>query len=344
MPLTVLESFRQRVSPTDRWSADEREAVMEELFPEGPQRRDYVWRFTTLIVLSTLIAAFGLLANSAAVVIGAMLVAPLMTPILGVAAAVVHGQLGRLAFSAGLVIGGTILAIFTGAAVSALAPGTVTSTELTSELLARTAPTLLDLGIAVAAGLAAGYVLTHPRAGSSLPGVAIAVALVPPLATVGVALQLGATSEARGALLLYATNLLAIIISAMAMLLFSGFVPHDVRTSARRGVRVGFLITGLLLLAVAVPLAAYTYEVIADRNYTRETLDVINEWDPNSDLVELSADIVDGKRGVVEVTMATSSEPIPAWRLASLLRDRTGLPVTVDVKYQLEANDQSVAD
>jgi hypothetical protein len=83
LPLTVLESFRQRLSPTDRWSADDREAVMAELFPGGPELRDYVWRFLTLIVLSTLIAALGLLSNSAAVVIGAMLGAPLMTPILG---------------------------------------------------------------------------------------------------------------------------------------------------------------------------------------------------------------------------------------------------------------------
>jgi hypothetical protein len=113
---------------------------MEEIFPEGSERRNYVWRFTTLIVPLTLIAAFGLLSNSAAVVIGAMLVAPLMTPILGVGAAVVHGQLGRLAFSARLGVGGTALAIFTGAAVSALAPGTATSTELTGELLAPHGP------------------------------------------------------------------------------------------------------------------------------------------------------------------------------------------------------------
>ena len=84
---------------------------------------------------------------------------------------------------------------------------------MTPEILSRTEPSLIDLAVAVAAGIAGGYVLTHPRANASLPGVAIAVALVPPLATVGVTWQLGALEEAQGALLLYATNMIAIVLS-----------------------------------------------------------------------------------------------------------------------------------
>ncbi len=171
------------------WDVDERKRVLGELFFEGPEWRPFLSRFIVLTVLSTTLAAFGLIADSAAVVIGAMLIAPLMTPILATAASLVHGQVGRLAVSLLVLSGGTLLAIAAGWGVSWLAGATLTAEELTPELLSRAAPSLLDLGVAIAAGLAAGYVITHSRAGSSLPGVAIAVALVPPLATAGVSLE-----------------------------------------------------------------------------------------------------------------------------------------------------------
>ena len=86
----------------------------------------------------------------------------------------------------------------------------------------------------------------------------------------------------------------------------------------------GRSLAGLAAIATAVSTGSassvYTFEVIADRNYTRNTIKAINEWDPNSELVELSADIVNGERGVVSVVMATAADPIPAWRLAQLLR------------------------
>ena len=198
--LAPAESWLRMLRQPLEWSEEQREEILNELFFEGREWRPFLFRFGTLIVLSTTIAALGLIGNSAAVVIGAMLVAPLMTPILAVAAALVHGQARRLVVSFAVLIGGTLAAIGTGWVVSSVAPGTVTATELTPELLARTVPSLLDLGVAIAAGLAGGYVLTHPRAGSSLPGVAIAVALVPPLATVGISLELGATASAEGAL------------------------------------------------------------------------------------------------------------------------------------------------
>ena len=155
------------------WDEATRRQVLDELFFEDAEWRPFLLRFATLLILSTTIAGLGLISDSSAVVIGAMLVAPLMTPILAVAAAAVHGQLHRLGVSASVLIAGTITAVATGWLIGWIAPGTITVDELTSQLLARTAPCLVDLGVAVAAGLAGGYVLTHPRAGSSLPGVAI---------------------------------------------------------------------------------------------------------------------------------------------------------------------------
>lgn len=324
------------------WDEQDREQVLDELFFEGPEWRPFLARFGTLIVLSTLIAGLGLVASSAAVVIGAMLVAPLMTPILAVAGAIVHGQLGRLATSAAVLVGGTLAAIATGWLVAWVAPGTITAPELTPELVARTAPALLDLGVAVAAGLAGGYVLTHPRAGSSLPGVAIAVALVPPLATVGITYRLGATEQAAGALLLYATNMFAIVLSAMVMMLASGFVPEEVRVAARGRVRAGLLVAALAVAGVAVPLTAHTVEVVADQRFTRSVVDAVAEWDPAARLVSLEADTA-ADVATVRVVVASAQEGQPAWRLAEILVPVAGTPVDVSVDYRIELRDEATA-
>jgi uncharacterized hydrophobic protein (TIGR00271 family) len=342
-PLTALGSLIPRILPSQSWSDDDRAEVVADLYPEGADAAPFTWRFVTLIVLSTVIAALGLVANSAAVVIGAMLIAPLMTPILGVAVAIVLGEPRRLVTSIALVGAGILLAIGAAYVVTAIAPGTVTANELTSELLARTEPSLLDLGVAVAAGLAAGYVLVHPKAGSSLPGVAIAVALVPPLASVGIALQLGAGSEAQGAFLLFATNLLAIVLAAMIVALASGFTPIRFRDALRSGAGRGLAVTAVMLLLVAVPLSFHTIEVVEDHSFTLTAVSVVGDWDPNGTIVDLSADVDSAGDGSVTVVMSTGGEPVPAWRLAQALRERTGRAVAVDVQYIVESIDSAVS-
>lgn len=167
-------------------SLEERARILDELFFEGDRRAPYLWRFVALILFSSSIAAFGLLNDSGAVVIGAMLVAPLMTPILGLAAATVQAWMARQVESLAIIGGGALLAVGVGWIVARLLPEVDEDVSLPGELLARTAPNLLDLAIAVAAGAAGGYVLVRKEAGSALPGVGIAVALVPPLATVGI--------------------------------------------------------------------------------------------------------------------------------------------------------------
>lgn len=341
--LTPLAALRSRSRNARVWDEEDRVAVLNELFFEGPERAPFLARFGSLIILSTAIAGFGLIADSAAVVIGAMLVAPLMTPILATAGALVHGQVQRLVTSVAILVGGIVFAIATGWILSWLVPGTMTATELTGELLARTNPSLLDLGIAIAAGLAGGYVLTHPRAGSSLPGVAIAVALVPPLATVGICLQLGAPDRAQGAFLLFGTNLFAIILSAMVMMLASGFVPPDVRQIARGRVRIGLVVSALALAGVAIPLSLHTREVLADQSFTRRAIAAIQDWDPSGRIVDLQADSGPGG-GTVDLVMASSGEPAPAWRLAERLATTVGFPVEVTVQYRLETRDAATAD
>ena len=339
--MTVVQSLltrRRRAA----WSEADREAVWAELLPATGGLRRFVWRFGILSVLSTVLAAFGLIANSIATLIAGMLVDPLMTPILAAAAAMVHGQPKRLVASFAILCGGTATAITTGWIIAAISPGFTNAHDLAPELLLRTAPSLIDLGVAVAAGISAGYVLTHRDASSVLPGVAVAVALVPPLAATGVLLNVGAGAEAGGAFLLYVTNLGAIIVSAIALLTASGFVPGDLRQGTRLPVRAGFLVSLLVLVLIAVPLARQTLNVIEARNYTAAVTRSILDWDPNSESVELTT-ATDGQRGQVSVIVSTT-RPVPASRLAELIRERTGIPVTVNVEYRLHTNDTATTE
>ncbi|WP_333323550.1 DUF389 domain-containing protein [Microcoleus sp. T3_A4] len=177
--------------------------------------------YLVLILGSCIIATFGLLANSAAVIIGAMIIAPLMLPIRGLAFGAVEGNV--ILFRKGLIAlaVGTVLAIFLACFLGALVqlPG------YGSEVLARSKPTLLDLGIAIAAGGISGYAKVQPKVSATLAGTAIAVALMPPICVIGLGLSQANWSLSLGASLLYLTNLLGITLSCMLTSLMAGYTP-----------------------------------------------------------------------------------------------------------------------
>ena len=195
--------------------------IVERFVPqlEREQRVDLVQRiqsssqwdfdFVALIFLSTLIAGLGLIRNSGAVVIGAMLVAPLMTPIIGAGLGLAHGNIRLVRTSLRTVLRGFIAAFAIGTVLGLLA-----CKELTPEMLSRGTPNFLDLIVALASGIAAAYALGRPNLFSALPGVAIAAALVPPLAVSGIAFAKLEFKLAEGSLLLFLTNIVAIILGA----------------------------------------------------------------------------------------------------------------------------------
>ena len=192
----------------------------------SPERREFVVkevssgsepgiRFYLLLTTSALIAAFGLIANSTAVIIGAMLVSPLMTPIIGSSLGLVIGD-GRLfANSLRSVVVGTVLAIL----FSSLLGFLPLALEATPEMLLRVRPTLLDLLVAVLAGFAGAYAMIDEKVSPALPGVAIAVAIVPPLSNTGICLSLGYYSGAFGSFMLFFANFLSILLVASATFL-----------------------------------------------------------------------------------------------------------------------------
>jgi len=322
-------------------SDEEFETSLGELFFEGDDLKAKLWRFGSLIVLSSAIAGFGLLADSAGVVIGAMLVAPLMTPIQALGAALVQGSARRMLTSALVILGGFVGAVATGYVVAVIGSGGISAEALPQEILSRTAPGLLDLGIAVAAGAAGGYVIARPEVSGALPGVGIAVALVPPLAVIGICLQLGEEILARGALLLFATNLAAIVLSGAVMIAGAGFRRRKTHGTGAT-VWIGFIAAVALVILVAVPLAIHTRSTVADSQANRIVDGTIPDWDPLVRVVSLSVDDV-GDTVDVDLVVTSPSDPVSVWELASLLRDRLGKPVRVELRVQPESVDRAIA-
>ena len=168
--------------------------------------------FGALISLSTLIAALGLVRDSGAVVIGAMLVAPLMTPLVAMGFALVQGNLKLIRSALRSVSWGFAIALFIGASIGLMLRLFAPGLEISEQMADRGSPNFLDLVVALASGVAAAYAMGRPNLISALPGVAIAAALVPPIATSGLALTMGDLTLAGGASLLFFTNIVAIVL------------------------------------------------------------------------------------------------------------------------------------
>jgi uncharacterized hydrophobic protein (TIGR00271 family) len=236
--------------------------------------------YFTMMALSTIIASLGLLLNSPAVVIGAMLVAPLMSPIVATGMAIVLGDPRFLRLAVGAVARGAALAV----AVSFVVGLTRLNVPLTAEILARTQPNLLDLGVALFSGIAGAYALCRSDVSASLPGVAIAAALVPPLSSVGVSLATGHYPEAFGALLLFMTNFVAMSSASILTFLLLGFRP-TVSKKSRQAVQIRSVrLTFVLLVTVALLLAFTTYRVTEKARLNAKINDLVRigiaDWGP----------------------------------------------------------------
>ena len=203
-----------------------------------------------LIFLSAFIATLGLLQNSVAVIIGAMLVAPLMTPILSLSLGVVLGDLRMLRVALESVVRGVLAALSVAILLTAILP----TMAVTPEIVARARPTLLDLFVALASGAAGAYALGRREVAAALPGVAIAAALMPPVCAVGAGLALRQWKVAGGAALLFVTNLVAISVAGSLIFLLLGIRPKLYQRERRALLQRGLMLSLILLVVIAIPL------------------------------------------------------------------------------------------
>ncbi len=214
--------------------------------------------FMVMMILSTLIATFGLFANSSPVIIGAMILAPVIAPIVSFSMGMVRYDVPMLKESFITITAGTLVSLAFAAGVSIIIPLKV----LTPEIEARLSPTLLDMGIAVSSGIAAAYAHSNEGIAKSLAGVAIAVALVPPLAVAGIGIGWWDWEVFSGAILLYATNLAGIILFGGLTFLLLGFAPF-------KRAKMGLVYTLIIVILVAVPLSLSFDRIMQEANITR---------------------------------------------------------------------------
>ena len=254
--------------------------MRDQLFFEGPERSRRVSRFWVLLVLAAIIAAAGVTADSTATVIGAMIVAPLMTPILGMVLAVALADRTNLGRSILFVATGAIVVIAIGWLVGRMVPYEVVAAT-NSQVAARVAPRLIDLLAALATGAVGAVALARSDISDTLPGVAIAISLVPPLSVVGLTLESGKTDQAFGALLLFVTNVTAILASGIVVMALYRVHRHaaepggETRYLGRKG---AIATIALLVLIVVAPLAVISKTLTQSSLAQADVHDVVDPW------------------------------------------------------------------
>ncbi len=281
--MPVFQFIRRFLHPPEE---QEKRQIVEEIVQSATSSFD----FFLLVVLSCSIATLGLITNSPAVIIGAMLVAPLMSPIIGIGLASITGDDGLARRSGTALFYGAGLAILLSSLMTLLntyLPFVVLQ-ELPNEVLARTHPSPIDLVIALAGGLAAAYALTRPNISAALPGVAIATALMPPLCTIGIGIALSRWDVAGGAALLFLTNAITIAFAAALVFFVLGFAPetrfidhHIPRT---------LTISAIIILLLLVPLTYYSVQFFQQASENRKINEVVTRevTRMGAELVELN--------------------------------------------------------
>jgi uncharacterized hydrophobic protein (TIGR00271 family) len=290
--------------------------------------------FWTMLALSAVIATAGVIADSTATVIGAMIVAPLSVPIMGMALAVVMGSPTLLRRSAAVVAGGVAAVVAVGALASMAIPDGVDLLENT-QIAGRTSPSLVDLVAAVATGFAGAVGLARKDVAAVLPGVAIAISLVPPLAVVGVCAGEGQWSLAIGALLLFLSNLVALVIAGTLTFTGYGYAREareqstDEKFSQRRAY-VG-IVVGLFL--VLLPLAANTVGNILVTIWTARVQTATEQWLADSPGASIDDIVIHAHEAYITVR---SPEPLPpSSELLELLEGQVPSGVRIIVESSL---------
>ncbi|HSF85199.1 MAG TPA: DUF389 domain-containing protein [Acidimicrobiia bacterium] len=340
---SVVHHLGQRYTEKPTLEPSDRRAIIAGLFFEGSRRGPFVKRYATLTALSVLIAVLGLMADSTAVVIGAMLVAPLMAPVQAIAAALVMGWPKRVRANLQLLVLGALGALAMSAIVGVFARGELD--PIPSEVLARTAPNLLDLGIAAAAGAAGAYGYVRKQASDALAGAAVAVALVPPLAVTGLMMQLGEFRLAGGAGLLFMVNVAGALASGAATFLVAGFVPGQRLLSAGSKIQDGLRWAAIATIIVALPLQFGHQTLLPVPLDPVDVEAAIENWandnEETVETVDVSVEYEDGA-ATVDLVIATPDDTPPIEELIGVVAEEASEPVAVDI--QIIETDRSMVD
>ena len=246
--------------------------------------------FFVLLITSCIIGTIGLVQNSVAVVIGAMLMAPLMMPILGFSLSILWADRSLLLRSILTLLTGTVISIVISGLLSYYLPGV----SITSEVRARTNPDLYDILVALSCGFVGAYAFVNSKISNSIPGVAIAVALMPPLCATGVSLGQIDIESAKGSLLLFLTNLIGIALAASLVFwkmrvqpLFSDQAAINKRVVAK------VVFSATLLGMISLPLTYFMQKTLQVKEKEEKIQTLVAKMAPNAEILAKSVKLFD---------------------------------------------------
>lgn len=248
-------------------SSDEYASLFKQLRENARPSQNYV----VLMTLSVILATLGVFANSSPVIIGAMILAPLMSPIISFSMGVLRQDRSMMKNSfitilVGIGVGYLFAVVFT-----LITP----INQINHEITSRIKPNIIDLGIAVISGAAGAYAFSKEEIAKTLAGVAIAVALVPPLAVSGIGLAWWNFDIFFGAFLLLITNLTGMVLAAAFTFLMTGYSPFQLA-------RKGLLISLAVVLSISIPLGLGFFKVVEENKIVRS----LNDTEINNFLLE----------------------------------------------------------
>ena len=284
--------------------------------------------FGVLMILSTILAATGLFMSSGPVIIGAMILAPLMAPIIALSMGVVRYEQNMLQTALKTIFWGTATALAVGTFYAWLMP----LSTVTPEIAARLNPNLLDLMVAIVSGIAGAYASARAEVAKSLAGVAIAVALIPPLSVTGIGLGWGDWHIVIGSFLLFLTNLVGITLAAAFTFIVLGYSPVK---RAKKGISYTLVLMGL----ISIPLVMSFYDLVQKNTLMKDFQQV--QW-VNGDQTGIEVEVTDVATrfdGSVRVWVdVTSREDVSAEVLRSIqqkMQTRTGQDVELEITRRI---------
>jgi len=252
--------------------------LQKKLCFEGECAGNGILNYGVLLTLATIISTYGVIAGSTATVIGAMIIAPLMTPIMATTLAIVLGDTHRAGKSLIMVTISTVFVILLAALLTCSISPLAIDFQGNPEILSRTAPDMFALYVALASGAAGAFAVSRESVSDSLPGVAIAISLVPPLSVVGISLSKFQWGDASGSFLLFLTNLFAILVSGGAVFWISGINPGWMDKSRSKKRKQAFTIAVICVALISVPLFISGYETLEQAYYSKEAQDITKNW------------------------------------------------------------------
>ncbi|MDD4607093.1 MAG: DUF389 domain-containing protein [Patescibacteria group bacterium] len=257
--------------------------------------------FYTLSIFSAIIISLGLIIDNGPVVIGGMLVAPLVWPLLGLGISIVEGKKIFLWNALTVLAKAMLLILFFSFLIGLLIP----AQTLGDQILMRTQPSIFELLIALAAGFIGAFIIGYPKIGSAIGGVAIAVAIVPPICVMGVTIAKGDLNQTAGAFLLVITNLIAIILASSLFFILANFKPPASKEAQTRR-RSGIIWTTIILIIITVTLGYLTQDIIRNDKLKENVNQILRN---NIDQVEIINNQIKNKDGVlyIETVIRTSN-------------------------------------